>query len=472
MRRMPGRISSERRIELLIVLLVLVAAGFFVHTNGANGASRLALSAAIVEEGTVRLDAYEHTLGVDLASKDGHVYSDKAPGQPLAAVPFWAVYRAVGGDPGTDLRVDWHLGSWWITFWFCALPGALLAALMYRYARSAVPPKAAVTAAVGLFFGSTLYPMSALLFGHILTSLLLMIAFLRLRAARLGGDRRDLLVAGLAAGSAVAVEYTVLIVVVVLAAAAAATHRSSASWFAIGGVPAIVLLGGYHTAAFGGPLQHPYKFSAFDVHHDTLAGIGAPDPALLLEVLLGERGLLSLTPVIAIGIAGLVGGRRRLDPYDVAVPLAVLCLYLLFAAGWVDATGGWSPGPRHLLPAMPLLAVGVALAWQRWRRLAMVATTYSVVMMALAMVTEPLTPDAFWALDFWIHLLRNLDLADTVFRPVAGRGGTLIVFALTALVAHRLHRATAEAEVDASTTLPDELVRHPETVSGRPPSRA
>ena len=59
----------------------------------------LALTAAIWDDGTLVLDRYEAQLSVDRAVRDGHLYSDKAPGQPLLAVPFYAMYRGVGGEP-------------------------------------------------------------------------------------------------------------------------------------------------------------------------------------------------------------------------------------------------------------------------------------------------------------------------------------------------------------------------------------
>ena len=100
---------------------------------------------------------------------------------------------------------------------------------------------------------------------------------------------------------------------------------------------------------------------------------------LLVEVLVGERGLLTLTPIVGVAIAGLLAERHRLPALDLGVPMAVLGAYLLFASGWVDATGGWSPGTRHLLPAIPFLAGGAAVAWSRWPRLSTAAAVYSGV---------------------------------------------------------------------------------------------
>lgn len=448
-----GRVS-RRRTGFALVMLVVAATGFFVQDNRANSTSRLALTAALAERQTVVIDDYEATLDVDRAEKDGRIYSDKAPGQPFAAVPMWAIYRAVGGDPGTDPRLEGHLGLWWVTLWFAAIPGAILVLLMHHYASALIGAAGpAVPAAIGLFAGTILFPFSTLLFGHVLTATLIMASFLLLRSAKEPGAIR---LAGFVAGAAIAVEYTVTLAVVVLLAATAVRFGNRAWSFVFGTVPAVAFLAAYHTIAFGGPFQNPYKFSVFQVHHDSFAGIGVPDPALLVEVLLGERGLLSLTPVVAVALAGLVIGRSQLPTFDLAVPLSILGVYLGFAAGWIDATGGWSPGPRHLLPAIPFLVGGLALAWARWPRLARATAVYSAAVMALAIVTDPQVPDTVpSALRFWLQLAADGDLARTIFSPAIGRAGLAVVLAaIVTASAWLVHVRRVDADGTAAVSRP------------------
>ena len=104
------RSPHARRVELLLALLVVVIAGPLVHDNGAQQASRYTLTAAIWDEHTLNLDMYaaldEPVLGVDRAVRDGSTYSDKAPLQPMLAVPFYAAYRAVGGEPAKSSLIS------------------------------------------------------------------------------------------------------------------------------------------------------------------------------------------------------------------------------------------------------------------------------------------------------------------------------------------------------------------------------
>ena len=86
-------------------------------------------------------------------------------------------------------------------------------------------------------------------------------------------------------------------------------------------------------------------------------------------MLFGTRGLLIFAPVVGIGLAGLYrprtpasGGRPATKPSS-GSPIFVA--YLALQAGWPNPWGGEMPGPRYMIPALPLLAPGVAVVWRR-----------------------------------------------------------------------------------------------------------
>ena len=60
--------------------------GFFLQQPAWNELSRYDLVRALVEQGTVQIDSFHENTG-DKAFKDGHYYSDKAPGRPSSASP-------------------------------------------------------------------------------------------------------------------------------------------------------------------------------------------------------------------------------------------------------------------------------------------------------------------------------------------------------------------------------------------------
>src|SRR5512147_103924 len=77
-------------------LLALFVLPVFPHLPSANEFSRWALTAAIVERGSFEIQPEITLLGdriIDVAMVDGKLYSDKAPGGSLLAVPAYALAR-------------------------------------------------------------------------------------------------------------------------------------------------------------------------------------------------------------------------------------------------------------------------------------------------------------------------------------------------------------------------------------------
>jgi hypothetical protein len=427
----------RHRVEVLLASVVLLVCAPIVALVWAQSAPRYAFTAAVVDGHTIRIDDYTGTLGVDRAVKDGHTYLDKAPGQPVLAIPLYAAYRAVGGEPATHLRPVQNLGVWWQSLWCSAVAAALLAILMRREADETAP-EVATAAAIGLAFGSLLLPFGTMLFGHVLSALLGFAAYRML--VRRDPTDRAIACSGALAGAAVFVEYTTAIVFVVLAVAVVALHRRrSLRWFAGAAVPGAALAA-YQWAAFGSPLAFSYKYSAFAVHHSSTAGIGVPNPVRLLEVLFGERGFFTLTPLMLIGVVGLVLQLRSgtVARARVVIPLAVVALFLVFHAGWTDATGGDSPGPRHLIPSIPFLASGVAFAWQRYRSVAKATAVFSAGFMMLATFTNPIASEHVSAVQSWLRDARSGEWADSVLTMPLGHWALVLPLAAAALVARRL----------------------------------
>ena len=84
------------RPEAALFALALGVYAYFYQAGGWNQNARFDLVRAIVERGTLRIDAYESNTG-DKAERDGHLYSDKAPGVSLTALPMYAAVHALGG---------------------------------------------------------------------------------------------------------------------------------------------------------------------------------------------------------------------------------------------------------------------------------------------------------------------------------------------------------------------------------------
>jgi hypothetical protein len=147
-------------------------------------------------------------------------------------------------------------------------------------------------------------------------------------------------------------------------------------------------------------------------------GVTAPRFHDALSLLLGGRGLLTLTPVLAVAAAGVVSlyrsGRRREALTIGAVGLA----YLLYDAGYWLPFGGGSPGPRFLIPALAFLAVGLGPAWRRWPAVTLALATVSMTTMVAATMSHPMIGDDNFG--EWVWRIADLHLFQHTLLDVTG----------------------------------------------------
>src|SRR5436305_198146 len=85
----------------LYALLAILVVPIYPHFLSANEISRWVLAVAIVDEHTVDVTHVvktTHTQNEDLASVDGHFYSNKAPGATFVGLPAFVAAKLIAGD--------------------------------------------------------------------------------------------------------------------------------------------------------------------------------------------------------------------------------------------------------------------------------------------------------------------------------------------------------------------------------------
>ena len=484
-----------------MALALLGSYAYFYQGGGWNQNSRFDLTRALVERGTVQIDAYADNTG-DKAVFDGHTYSDKAPGQALTAVPALAIgrsaVRALGGDPDGIPAVS--VLSYLATVWAAALPMVVAAlSLAWSAHRLGASAAGATFAALALGLATPAWAYATLLWGHALAAGCLMLAF---AAALYTRERARLpgLVVGLAAGWAVVTEYPAAPAALILVLLA----RRSWRWVGAGALVPLAVLGIYNLAAFGSPFRVGYEsVQGFSGMREGVLGIGTPKRTVLQEIVFGGfRGLFPLAPVLALAPFGLVILWRRAKSVRPAVgaAAAIVGYYLLFNASYFYWDGGAAYGPRHLGAALPFLALGLAPLWDASRFLKvllMVLATWGAALAAMAVSTLVVLPESVMSPVqevVWPAFARGqLALNSDLYRPrpvpgvltdgVLGRGawnlGMLaglpghlsllplgIFWATLAAVGYRLARAR-NAPTEADAGVPAEAFRLP---VGRPPT--
>lgn len=395
----------------VVFLLLLGWYGYFYQGGGVGPFSRWALTAALVEHGSVRIDPY-HTLTFDKAFKDGHYYCDKAPGLSFLAVPaYWLARTIVGPSPGVPDRRTMNGSLYLMTLLTVALPTALAGALSYRRAVSIAGPWGAFWTTVALGLGSPLAVYAGLFYGHALCAALLFLAFLLLWPAPTAAGENTAargalpawrpLLAGFLAGWATLTEMPAALITVALGVwilATATRPVRQASLFVVGGLPLLGLLLAYNASAFGHPLSNGYQFIVIPEFREAMGrgvmGVTAPKPIVMLAMILNPaRGLLFSWPFFVFCVlpaALLVGSRAEVRPPAV-LALSVLVVFYLFVSGYFLWSGGASFGSRHLIPCLPFAALLVVFAYPdgfRWWTPPAALLSVGIVLVAVSTLAE------------------------------------------------------------------------------------
>ncbi|MBX9815781.1 MAG: hypothetical protein K2X76_13860 [Sphingomonas sp.] len=400
---------------LLFALVWLSCAWFGSWPFNDNQATRLYAAIALVEEGRASIDDYA-PLTIDKARFGDHHYLDKAPGMTLLAAPAVAALGRFDGDRARDhplSRGDYWFGRYlrsrlWLT---TALGSAVLTALgavaLFALARDAIGSTGGgLVAALGYALGTPAWGWSTTLFGHAPVAALYAIAAWAVwRGTQARASPGHALLAGVALGGAVLIEYQAVLAGAVIGLWALWRLRGrDGAGVAIlaalaGALPAAAALIGYNLIAFGQPFRIGYAgVVGWDGMRQGLFGLTYPKPLVLLELLIGSRrGLLWVAPVLLLapaGLAGLIAARRTRDLGVMAA--AGAATVLLVNAAYVYWDGGFSTGPRHSLPAVPLLALGLGALWAarpRWRAGIALLLLLSIALNLAIAATDIFAPD-------------------------------------------------------------------------------
>jgi hypothetical protein len=408
-RSMPTRGEARRRrAALLAILVVGLAFATLIQSWSDNQASHYDLIRALAAGRTTIDNPLYPTK--DKAFYHGHWYSARAPGLALYSLPFYEVLKAV--DAPAVARSSQALRGedemvYFVTLWGGVLPGVLLLLLIWRVAERFEPGYGAA-AAVIVGLGTMVLPLSTLLFSHVFSALLGFVAFALMLRERDGPPRALLLgLAGLAIGYAIASEYPLFFVGVVLGlyllsrrdALTPALVARRAGAYVLGGLIGIVPLLLYNHAAFHSWTHLAY--SNIPQQQKGFFGISAPSLPVLGTLLFDSRGLLTLSPVLAMGGVGTVLLYRRGRRAE-ALTIAGVCLcYLGYNSGYYLPFGGGAPGPRFLVTVLPFLGFPIALALKRFPAPTIALAGISIATTIVATITHPLvgyeTETVIWA---------------------------------------------------------------------------
>ena len=400
--------ARHTRFALLAIVAVGLAYATPVADLGWNEGSHYALVESL-DRGTARIDNYRWQTG-DLAWVHGHFYSTKAPGLALAAVPAYATLEAAGATAVISDRTAtaWKAARvtiWALHLWAVVLPAVVMLLLVRSVAERLEPGLGTVTA-LTLGLATLVLPFATVFFSHVLSACLGFAAFVLLWRGRNVDSRLAIpFAAGLLAGLAITVEYSLAIVGIALVLYGSvgqprAIRRASA--YAAGTAVGVVPLLLYNGLAFGSVWHVSYAnavsrpgrsgHAELGANSTGFFGVGLPSPRVAAELLFASRGVITLAPVLGMSLVGLILLYRRGLKAETITIAFIAVGFLVFNAGYFLPFGGWVPGPRLLVPALPFVVVPLAAAYRRYPGCTLALAVASAVMLITATATLPLLP--------------------------------------------------------------------------------
>ncbi len=329
---------------------------------------------------------------------DGKEYAQYGVGQPILAVPFYALgvqlaplvseqtwAKAYGLD-GIPSEGDWFgfedesgtAPRLVVSFFNIVVSAALAAVLYLLMLEITAHSRASMLAALLYALGSLAWAHSRPFYSEIAAVFFIVLAWYALLRACTGNIMAWSALAGAATGYAALVRMDSIIMYPATALImlgpiwrAAREKRPVLHPYITFCIPALVcggvilLLNHLH---FGGPFEMGYE--------DQAEGISFSTP--LLAGLYGflfsaGRGLFFFSPALILGLFGWNGLYKR-NRWLMFATAAATVFPLCFMSKWINWAGGWTWGPRHIFMIHPFLAIPAAVwladGWNGSRRAA------------------------------------------------------------------------------------------------------
>jgi len=319
-----------------------------------NELSRYELVVSIVERRSFSIGPELARFGdhEDKSVYGGRFYSNKAPGLSFAGAPVYAIVRAFTGPAGTGNATT----VFYLIRLFTVTAATLVALIVFsrRLARAAADPHWVPAILFAVAFGTPLLVYARTFFSHAWTASLLYLSFECLHRERERAWHAPL--AGFLAGWAVLSEYPAAIVAAILLVDAAWRRPMRRMLSFLGGaLPPAGLLLFYDASCFAGPLDlssaHEWYRPFSRLSSSKFFGFSIPSPATALKLLfLPSRGVLVESPFFLFLPAALAAGivRERM----VRASMAIVAVFFIVMCAYENWHGGWSIGPRYLLPVL------------------------------------------------------------------------------------------------------------------------
>ncbi|MCX7919158.1 MAG: hypothetical protein N3A72_06025 [bacterium] len=414
------------RIEFILFFLLWFTYGYFIHQNpGWNVTTRMDFIYAVVDQGTLSIDAYYHQPSKeyytgDVAEYNGQHYSDKAPGLALLGIPVYAGFINLA-----DI-IGWHpsplISRYIVTLFTVGLLSATLGVILYRFlAVFDANNQNRVMVVCAYAFGTIAFPYSTLFFSHIPAAVFCFLGFyliftkIRYQPVevrnQMGEARKQqnrttsywLLASGFFAGYALITEYPVGLIVFGLVVYLYLQRKKihDVILFLVPIFICLLIPAMINYLQFGTPFALGYQYEKLDEFRTGMSrglfGITVPSLKTLYGITVHPfRGLFFWSPVLILSLFGFYHFyREKKFRNEFWLFLVIVVVFFLFNISYFAWWGGWATGPRHIIPILPFLSIPMIYLFSRLKKLSLGLSLISIGLMIIATAADPQVPQSY-----------------------------------------------------------------------------
>jgi hypothetical protein len=357
-----GSRNFQIALGIFLFLLSVYLASYSGHIHSVDEAYIVAVTANL---GKGRLDVnpvafyqygFDTVAQIGTVGLSGDVFCKKGIATSFLALPFFWASKLI---PGAGAVHSAHLTSGVIT----AATGSLL--FLYLTALG-FSNWASLISALTWGIGTIAWPYARWLFTEPAGALALLMSFYGGTLFRRRPSAQSAFLCGLGLGLAIAaIPYSVLSLPFIIANLFLPSSTPEKIKYALlGGLGGMAgpLLGTalYNALRFGHPMDSGYRLGFSDFTN--------PFPGMIGLLISPARGLVFYMPQVLLTIPGYWLGQHK-HRSECPKVLVMLLTYLFFFGSWRIWHGGWSWGPRYLVPVMPLMFLFIAPVWESFPRL-------------------------------------------------------------------------------------------------------
>ena len=404
-------LKTPTKLEWLIFAYLFIGFSYFYNSMpGWNVNTRMDLIYAIVNTGHLDIGYLIEKPGyetMDLALYKGQYYCDKSPILSFLGVPVFWVWGQLSDVLGRN--VPDYVGRYWVTLFTVGLYTSALGALMFRFTGfwRKDPPLQLLVSLLAVM-GTMLLPYGTLFMSHNAAACFAFLSYFIIYAALKNRESWGknkfqwvLLGGGFTMGMAVSIENPVGIVMLGMLVYLfyRLPVKKEFAWFLYGLFFGLILPMPYNWACFGSPFTSGYKYEVDPYFRTEMAqglmGVKFPQWHAFWGITFSTyRGLFFSSPVMLLGFYGIYrlirDTQKRADGLLIAY---ILVGFILFNSSYFAWWGGWSIGPRHIIPMIPFVVLSIYAVLPRWKYPVIGLGSLSVLIMMAHTLTDPQVRD-------------------------------------------------------------------------------